>query len=84
MGIYLVVWLLFMKNGYIMTTKDNKTCVGGAFGGKEKRKPSLIKKCEKLNLYCNERGEISNHTLTTASWQTYFNSVQIFNIKLIY
>lgn len=38
MGIYLVVWLLFMKNGYIMTTKDNKTCVGGAFGGKEKRK----------------------------------------------
>lgn len=56
-----------MKNGYIMTTKDNKTGVGGAFGGKEKRKPSLIKKCEKLHLYCNERGEISNHTLTTAS-----------------
>lgn len=31
-----------MKNGYIMTTKDNKTGVGGAFGGRRKEsRPSL-------------------------------------------
>lgn len=84
MEIYLTVWLPFTKNVYIMTTKDSKIGVEEEVVKKEKRKLSLIKKWEKLHLYCNERGKISNCTLTTASWQTYFNTVHIFNIKLIY
>lgn len=84
MEIYLIVWLPFTKTVYIMTTKDSKIGVGGEVVGKEERKLSLIKKWEKLHLYCNKRGKISDCSLTTVSWQTYFNTVHIFNIKLIH